>query len=81
MAIHIHPVLLGSLYIGAGDTDFLVSDVLPLLKEYMVDAYFCGHDHDLELLSEHTPQQPLPKNVTELTVGQTPYSLACLACM
>ncbi|CEM13067.1 unnamed protein product [Vitrella brassicaformis CCMP3155] len=50
-----------------GDTDFLVSDVLPLLKEYQVDAYLCGHDHDLELLSEHTPEQPLPKNVTELT--------------
>jgi 3',5'-cyclic AMP phosphodiesterase CpdA len=28
-----------------GDTDELQTYLLPLLEQYKVDAYFCGHDH------------------------------------
>lgn len=30
---------------GHGDTEELLSDLLPLLKRYKVDAYLSGHDH------------------------------------
>ena len=32
-----------------GDTDELIEYLLPLLVEFKVDAYLCGHDH----ISEH----------------------------
>jgi tartrate-resistant acid phosphatase type 5 len=35
---------------GHGDTKELVADVLPVLKKYGVQIYFCGHDHVLQHL-------------------------------
>lgn len=31
--------------------DIMISRVLPLLSKYKVDAYFCGHEHNFQLLS------------------------------
>jgi acid phosphatase len=33
-----------------GDTPELISQVLPIFKKYHVQAYFCGHDHNLQHL-------------------------------
>ncbi|KAF4669504.1 hypothetical protein FOL46_001372 [Perkinsus olseni] len=35
-----------------GDNDYMIRDVLPLLKRYSVDLYVSGHDHDLQWLQE-----------------------------
>ncbi len=35
-----------------GDTEELQRDVRPLLEKYRVDAYLCGHDHDLQYLRD-----------------------------
>ena len=42
-----HPVFSGGVH---GDTPFIVDHVLPLLEKYGVQAYFNGHDHDLQHL-------------------------------
>lgn len=42
-----HPIFSGG---GHGDTRDLVKKILPLLDEYRVQAYFNGHDHDLQHL-------------------------------
>jgi tartrate-resistant acid phosphatase type 5 len=42
-----HPVYSGGVH---GDTPYLVERVLPLLEKYQVQAYFNGHDHDLQHL-------------------------------
>ena len=42
-----HPIYSGG---GHGDTPELIKDVLPLLQEYKVQAYFNGHDHDMQHL-------------------------------
>jgi tartrate-resistant acid phosphatase type 5 len=42
-----HPVYSGGEH---GDTAELIQNILPLLKEHNVQAYFCGHDHDLQHL-------------------------------
>jgi tartrate-resistant acid phosphatase type 5 len=42
-----HPIYSGG---GHGDTSELIKNVLPLLHEYKVQAYFNGHDHDLQHL-------------------------------
>ena len=42
-----HPIYSGGLH---GDTPELIRDVLPLLDQYGVQAYFNGHDHDLQHL-------------------------------
>ena len=60
-----HPIYSGG---GHGDTVELIRDILPLLQEHKVQAYFNGHDHDLQHLvagevnlfdsgagSQHTP--------------------------
>jgi acid phosphatase len=60
-----HPIYSGG---GHGDTPELIKNILPLLQEYKVQAYFNGHDHDLQHLvagevnlfdsgagSQHTP--------------------------
>ncbi len=60
-----HPIYSGG---GHGDTEELIKNVLPLLHEHNVQAYFNGHDHDLQHLlageinlfdsgagSQHTP--------------------------
>jgi len=60
-----HPIYSGG---GHGDTPELIEHILPLLQEYKVQAYFNGHDHDLQHLvagevnlfdsgagSQHTP--------------------------
>jgi tartrate-resistant acid phosphatase type 5 len=60
-----HPIYSGG---GHGDTMELIRDILPLLHKYKVQAYFNGHDHDLQHLlagevnlfdsgagSQHTP--------------------------
>ncbi|XP_071953999.1 tartrate-resistant acid phosphatase type 5-like [Antedon mediterranea] len=35
-----------------GPTECLVSRLQPLLNKYRVNAYFCGHDHNLQYLKE-----------------------------
>lgn len=35
-----------------GNTAELLTDVLPLLKKYDVDAYICGHDHTMQHLQD-----------------------------
>lgn len=42
-----HPVYSGGVH---GDTPFLVEHLLPLLQKHGVQAYFNGHDHDLQHL-------------------------------
>ena len=42
-----HPIYSGG---GHGDTPELIEHILPLLQEYKVQAYFNGHDHDLQHL-------------------------------
>ena len=42
-----HPVYSGGEH---GDTPYLVKHILPLLQKYKVQAYFNGHDHDLQHL-------------------------------
>ncbi len=45
-----HPIYSGGGIVGHGDTRELIADVLPLLKQYQVQAYFNGHDHNLQHL-------------------------------
>jgi tartrate-resistant acid phosphatase type 5 len=45
-----HPIYSGGGILGHGDTRELIEDVLPLLKQYQVQAYFNGHDHNLQHL-------------------------------
>jgi tartrate-resistant acid phosphatase type 5 len=60
-----HPIYSGG---GHGDTPELIKNILPLLQAHKVQAYFNGHDHDLQHLvagevnlfdtgagSQHTP--------------------------
>ena len=60
-----HPIYSGG---GHGDSEELIENILPLLHEHKVQAYFNGHDHDLQHLvagevnlfdsgagSQHTP--------------------------
>jgi len=42
-----HPVYSGGEH---GDTPYIIKHVLPLLEKYKVQAYFNGHDHDLQHL-------------------------------
>jgi len=42
-----HPVYSGG---DHGDTPFIIEHILPLLEKYHVQAYFNGHDHDLQHL-------------------------------
>jgi acid phosphatase len=42
-----HPIYSGGEH---GDTPELIENILPLLHEYKVQAYFNGHDHDLQHL-------------------------------
>jgi acid phosphatase len=35
---------------GYGDQDYMLREIKPLLDEFGVDLYICGHDHDLQLL-------------------------------
>ena len=42
-----HPIYSGGEH---GDTSELIENILPLLKEHGVHAYFNGHDHDLQHL-------------------------------
>jgi acid phosphatase len=42
-----HPIYTGGQH---GNTPYLVEHVLPLLEKYKVQAYFNGHDHDLQHL-------------------------------
>ncbi len=35
-----------------GPTPAMVSRVKPMLEQYRVAAYFCGHDHDMQLLND-----------------------------
>jgi tartrate-resistant acid phosphatase type 5 len=43
-----HPIYSGG---GHGDTVELIENILPLLHEHKVQAYFNGHDHDLQHLT------------------------------
>jgi acid phosphatase len=47
MVIGHHPIYSGGLH---GDTPELIETVLPLLRQHGVQAYFNGHDHDLQHL-------------------------------
>ncbi|HVU08655.1 MAG TPA: tartrate-resistant acid phosphatase type 5 family protein [Verrucomicrobiae bacterium] len=42
-----HPIYTGGEH---GDTPYLVEHILPMLEKYKVQAYFNGHDHDLQHL-------------------------------
>jgi acid phosphatase len=42
-----HPIYSGG---GHGDTPELIENILPLLQAHKVQAYFNGHDHDLQHL-------------------------------
>ena len=42
-----HPVYSGGIH---GDTPYIIQHILPLLEKYGVQAYFNGHDHDLQHL-------------------------------
>ena len=42
-----HPVYSGGQH---GDTPYIIKHILPLLEKYGVQAYFNGHDHDLQHL-------------------------------
>jgi tartrate-resistant acid phosphatase type 5 len=42
-----HPVYSGGEH---GDTPYIIGRILPLLEKYKVQAYFNGHDHDLQHL-------------------------------
>jgi tartrate-resistant acid phosphatase type 5 len=42
-----HPIYSGG---GHGDTPELIATILPLLHEHKIQAYFNGHDHDLQHL-------------------------------
>ena len=42
-----HPIYSGGIH---GDTPYIIEHVLPLLEKYKVQAYFNGHDHDLQHL-------------------------------
>jgi acid phosphatase len=42
-----HPVYSGGEH---GDTPYIIERILPLLEKYKVQAYFNGHDHDLQHL-------------------------------
>ena len=42
-----HPIYTGGSH---GDTPYLVDNILPLLEKHGVQAYFNGHDHDLQHL-------------------------------
>lgn len=42
-----HPIYSGG---GHGDTEELIETILPLLQQHKVQAYFNGHDHDLQHL-------------------------------
>jgi len=46
-----HPIYSGGTH---GDTPFLIKHVLPLLEKYKVQAWFNGHDHDLQHLQTGT---------------------------
>jgi tartrate-resistant acid phosphatase type 5 len=49
-----HPIYSGGGPFGHGDTRELIAEVLPLLKQYGVQAYFNGHDHNLQHLQAGT---------------------------
>ncbi len=44
-----HPVYSGG---DHGDDEVLIQDLLPVLKKHQVDAYFSGHEHDLQHLHD-----------------------------
>jgi acid phosphatase len=46
-----HPVYSGGEH---GDTPYIIENILPLLEKYKVQAYFNGHDHDLQHLQAGT---------------------------
>ena len=46
-----HPIYSGG---DHGDSPELVAAILPLLQEHKVQAYFNGHDHDLQHLQAGT---------------------------
>ena len=35
-----------------GPTDTLVKNLKPMLEQYGVTAYFCGHDHNMQHLND-----------------------------
>ena len=47
---------------GHGDTAELVTYLQPLLEQYGVDAYLCGHDHISEWLTH--------KGITYIVAGE-----------
>jgi acid phosphatase len=44
-----HPIYSGG--VVHGDQPDLIENLLPILKEHQVQAYFCGHDHNLQHLT------------------------------
>jgi acid phosphatase len=82
-----HPIYSGG---GHGNTAELIADILPLLDEYKVQAYFNGHDHDLQHLvageinlfdtgagSQHTPT--LPTKLTKFSASTSGFTAVALA--
>ena len=74
---------------GHGDQPELVAALLPLLAKYQVQAYFAGHDHDLQHLqasgvhlfvsgagSEHRPVKGVPQS--KFHVASSGFAMASL---
>ena len=68
-----HPIYSAGL--GHGSEPDLITTLLPILQRHKVQAYFCGHDHDLQHLktgdlhlilsgggSEHSPVFPIAES-------------------
>jgi tartrate-resistant acid phosphatase type 5 len=82
-----HPIY--SAGFGHGSQDEMIRLVLPILQRHQVQAYFCGHDHDLQHLnagnvslfisgggSEHRPVGELPE--TQFGLGVSGFAMASL---
>ncbi|HVU27344.1 MAG TPA: tartrate-resistant acid phosphatase type 5 family protein [Verrucomicrobiae bacterium] len=74
-----HPVYSGGQH---GDTPYIIEHILPLMEKYGVQAYFNGHDHDLQHLQSGkinffcTGGGSKPRaNIKK--IAQTKFSLGC----
>lgn len=68
-----HPVYSASSKISYQRNEYLVSDLVPLLERHGVQAYFAGHDHNLQhLLPEGSPVHYFVSGAGSLTRSVVP---------